>query len=409
MSKKSKFLSVNVMFFFGACIILFLINQLYSVLQVSLIMKSTGSILLLSTVMTAMVLPRIFILPVSGILTDKMGIFKTLVGGTGLLGVLLFSLLLVNRMNLMNKNGILLFAVLFGAISAALLPALYAAVPSLVCGEHLQKANSVMQFINQGSMLAGPLVAGIIVEKMSGQAYPVMAVSAVIAGFLFFRVKYIGKKEQEGRAEETEAPSQGSFCHLFQQPVLILLLVFTAVLNLCMIGPQQVGFPVIAIQHLSEGVDGYTKLLSITGLGALISAVLAGSMKRRQNGKSIRLILWCAIALGIVWGTFSFSSFEPLILGAIFAAGLLLGFINVLFTTIIQQLTPDFLVGRVMSIQFLCSTGLQPVSYMITGTVLDQCSIQNLYLISGGMIVLISILILVYSRKQTGLQMQISS
>lgn len=43
-NKKSKFLSADSVFFFSACIILFLINQLYSVLQVSLIMKSTGSI-----------------------------------------------------------------------------------------------------------------------------------------------------------------------------------------------------------------------------------------------------------------------------------------------------------------------------------------------------------------------------
>ena len=113
-NKKSKFLSADSVFFFSACIILFLINQLYSVLQVSLIMKSTGSILLLSSVMTAMVIPRIFILPVSGFLTDKLGIFKTLIIGTGLLGLLLISLFLVNQGSLVNENIIFIFAVLFG-------------------------------------------------------------------------------------------------------------------------------------------------------------------------------------------------------------------------------------------------------------------------------------------------------
>ena len=82
-----------------------------------------------------------------------------------------------------------------------------------------------------------------------------------------------------------------------------------------------------------------------------------------------------------------------------FAAGLLLGIINVLFITVLQQLTPDFLVGRVMGIQFLCSAGLQPVSYMLTGVVLNQFSISQLYLISGGSIILITIVILVYSYK----------
>ena len=398
-NKKSKFLSADSVFFFSACIILFLINQLYSVLQVSLIMKSTGSILLLSSVMTAMVIPRIFILPVSGLFTDKLGIFKTLIIGTGLLGLLLISLFLVNQDSLVNENIIFIFAVLFGGISAAILPALYSAIPVLMGGEHLQKANSVMQFINQGATLIGPLLAGFLVEKTSDKAYPIMAVSAVTAFFLFCGVGCRENRQEKDKAHESGASQQGAFKDLLEQPILILLLLFTAILNLCIIGPQQVGFPVIAMNCLSEGVDGYTRLLSVTGLGALISAVFIGNMKRRDSTQSIHLILWCALILGMIWSIFSYSSSRLVIMVSILTAGLLLGIINVLFLTTIQQLTPAFLVGRVMSIQFLCSTGLQPVSYMITGVLLDKFNINNLYLISGGIISLLSILRLVYSKK----------
>ncbi|WP_276917416.1 MFS transporter, partial [Eisenbergiella massiliensis] len=166
-NKRSQFLSVNVIIFFGGCTILFLISQLYSVLQVSLIMKGAGSVLLLSSVMTAMVVPRIFLLPVAGFLTDKAGVSRTLTGGTGILGILLVSLVVVNQVNAVNKYTVFIYAVLFGGISAAILPTLYSAVPGLVSGENLQKANSVMQFISQGSLLAGPLFAGIVIGKMS--------------------------------------------------------------------------------------------------------------------------------------------------------------------------------------------------------------------------------------------------
>lgn len=401
MNKRSQFFSINVIMFFSACIILFLINQLYSVLQVSLIMKGTGSILLLSSVMTAMAIPRIFILPVSGYLTDKLGIFKTLVAATGLLAFLLVSLFLFSQMNVVNKYVIFIFAILFGGISAAILPALYSAVPALAGPEHLQKANSVMQFINQGTMLAGPLIAGIIIKKANDNAYLLMALAAIMTIFLFFRLNYNRNKIQETPGDEPAVPPQGSFKNLFKIPVLILLLVFTAILNLCIIGPQQVGFPVIAMNYLSEGVDGYTQLLSMTGFGSLIGAVLAGNMKRRQNARSIPLILWCSSALGIVWSIFSFSNSVLLIMCSVFTAGLLLGIINVLFITAIQQLTPDYLVGRVMSIQFLCSTGLQPVSYILTGVLLDKFNIHNLYLISGGSILFISAIILVYRTHKT--------
>lgn len=398
-NKRSQFLSVNVIIFFSGCTILFLISQLYSVLQVSFIMKGTGSVLLLSSVMTAMVVPRIFLLPAAGFLTDKAGVSRTLMGGTGILGILLVSLIFVNRADAVNQYTVFIYAVLFGGISAAILPALYSAVPALVSGGNLQKANSVMQFISQGTLLAGPLFAGIVIEKMSDNAYVLMALAAIAALFLFSRVKYMEKQEQAEEAGESRASVQGSFKDLFQLPVLLLLLVFTAILNLCIIGPQQVGFPVVAMNCMPEGVDGYTKLLSMTGLGSLISAVIIGNMKRRENGQSIRRILWCSLALGIVWSVFSSGSSRLLILGAAFAAGLLLGIINVLFITVIQQLTPDFLVGRVMGLQFLCSAGLQPVSYMLTGVVLNQFSISQLYLMSGGCIILITIVILVYNKK----------
>ena len=311
----------------------------------------------------------------------------------------MISLFLVNQDSLVNENIIFIFAVLFGGISAAILPALYSAIPVLMGGEHLQKANSVMQFINQGATLIGPLLAGFLVEKTSDKAYPIMAVSAVTAFFLFCGVGCRENRQEKDKAHESGASQQGAFKDLLEQPILILLLLFTAILNLCIIGPQQVGFPVIAMNCLSEGVDGYTRLLSVTGLGALISAVFIGNMKRRDSTQSIHLILWCALILGMIWSIFSYSSSRLVIMVSIFTAGLLLGIINVLFLTTIQQLTPAFLVGRVMSIQFLCSTGLQPVSYMITGVLLDKFNINNLYLISGGIISLLSILILVYSKK----------
>lgn len=398
-NKRSQFLSINVIIFFSGCTILFLISQLYSVLQVSLIMKGAGNVLLLSSVMTAMVVPRIFLLPVAGFLTDKAGVSRTLTGGTGILGILLVSLIFVNRGNAVNQYTVFIYAVLFGGISAAILPALYSAVPALVSGGNLQKANSIMQFISQGTLLAGPLFAGIVIEKMKDNAYVLMALAAIAALLLFSRVKYMEKQEQAEVTEESRASVQGSFKDLFKLPVLLLLLVFTAILNLCIIGPQQVGFPVVAMNCMPEGVDGYTKLLSMTGLGSLISAVIIGNMKRRENGQSIRLILWCSFALGIVWSVFSVGSSRLLILAAAFAAGLLLGIINVLFITVLQQLTPDFLVGRVMSLQFLCSAGLQPVSYMLTGVVLNLFSISQLYLMSGGSIILITIVLLVYSKK----------
>lgn len=62
-----------------------------------------------------------------------------------------------------------------------------------------------MQFISQGSLLAGPLFAGIVIGKMSDNAYVLMALASIAALFLFSRVKY---KEKQGQAEVPEGSRQ---------------------------------------------------------------------------------------------------------------------------------------------------------------------------------------------------------
>ena len=68
--------------------------------------------------------------------------------------------------------------------------------------------------------------------------------------------------------------------------------------------------------------------------------------------------------------------------------------------TALQQMTPNTLIGSVMGIQFLCSVGLQPVSYTLTGLFLNHMPINGLYLISGGSIVFISVIMLFYNRQK---------
>ena len=67
--------------------------------------------------------------------------------------------------------------------------------------------------------------------------------------------------------------------------------------------------------------------------------------------------------LGVLWSIFSYSSSRLVIMVFYIHSRTAFG-INVLFLTTIQQLTPAFLVGRVASIQFLCST--EPSAGFIT-------------------------------------------
>ena len=68
--------------FFAACFLLFLVSQFYLVLQVPSLMKSAGSVLLLSSILIAMTIPRVIVLPISRFLINKLGAFKILRSGS---------------------------------------------------------------------------------------------------------------------------------------------------------------------------------------------------------------------------------------------------------------------------------------------------------------------------------------
>lgn len=397
----AKFPKTRSISFFAACFLLFLLNQFYLVLQVSAIMKSAGSVVLLSSVMTAMAIPRIIMLPICGYLMDKIGAVKILRGGIYSLIFTLLSYFVFSRLNLIHTNHIFLFAILFGGISAAIAPTLYAMVPLLSSDGNLQRTNSILQTANQAALLSGPALAGIVIKTIDERTYLLMAAMAIVSSALSSAMGvHESEKRNNGGGQNVGQPPRVSYAAVFRTPDLILMLLFSAVLNLCIIGPQQIGYPIVAGEYLTGGIDRYPMLLSVNGLGALGGSFFVGRLKRYENTLAIQLLLWCALLLGFVWGAFGSAASEPIILGAAFCAGLIFGTINVLFMTALQQMTPNTLIGSVMGIQFLCSVGLQPVSYTLTGLFLNHMPINGLYLISGGSIVFISVIMLFYNRQK---------
>lgn len=79
-------------------------------------------------------------------------------------------------------------------------------------------------------------------------------------------------------------------------------------------------------------------------------------------------------------------------------SGLLIAVINVLFITTLQISSLKHLLGRVMSLLFMGSIGLQPLSYFMTGLLISLTSLQVTYIIAGSIIVVFSCVFLVISN-----------
>ncbi len=128
-------------------------------------------------------------------------------------------------------------------------------------------------------------------------------------------------------------------------------------------------------------------MISGFGGGALIGAVLAGSIKPFRHRGAI--LLGISGLLGVGLGLIGIAPGVVVVTGLMFLMGLGVGFINVNVVTWVQQRTETAMLGRVMSLMMLGSVGLAPISLVITGVIIDAQA--TFVFVAAGAIILVAV------------------
>ncbi|MCD5323356.1 MULTISPECIES: MFS transporter [Pontibacillus] len=351
----------------------------------------TDSTMILGGLLTITAVPRLILVPLGGVLFDRISPKKLLitnisilVGSTTIFTILLFFLPIHTWM-------LVLFSIFFGISSALFLPTSFALIPKLVPNDYLQPANSFSQLSMQLSNTFGPALAGTLISAFGvPTVYATMTLFFSISLLCSFLLTNLSPQKND---ENTLHDSKLSLINLTKDVVdgfkiinknklLLMLVVISALLNLSIIGPQQIGLPYIAKQIPDGGAEHLGFLMSSLGLGTLIGVFIIGFFKDlKSKGISTMVI---AIFLGVFW---SFVGFTPEYLYItslfLFLSGICVGMLNVLSVTLIQVHAPPQALGRVMSLQLLGSTGIQPITFLAVGWLLGIISPALLFLYCG--------------------------
>ncbi len=175
--------------------------------------------------------------------------------------------------------------------------------------------------------------------------------------------------------------------YTFRDPALRTLIILAAALNFSFTGPISVGLPWLSANRFGTGAAGFGIMLSGFGAGALIGAVLAGSIKPFRHRGAV--LLGIAALLGVGLALIGIAPDVPIVTGLMFAMGLGVGFVNVIVVTWIQQRTDTAILGRVMSLMMLGSQGLAPFSLVVTGVLIDAQ--PTFVFVAAGVIILVAV------------------
>ena len=275
---------------------------------------------------------------------------------------------------------------LFGGVLGAFeIPARQSLLVELVGREDLPQAIGLNSGGFNLARVLGPTLAAIVIARFGvSWTYAVNALSylAVLLGLAMMHL-----------VEQRAAPRPGhsaidgmkeALAHVRATEPLPMLLAIATVFSVLGI-PVITLLPVVARDQLHLGADGYGALMACLGLGAVAGALMiAATGGGAQRGKVFRFASFAFPTLLIAFGAVHLPVLNG---GLLVAIGVTMIINNALVMARLQELVPDALRGRVLSLYVMVYVGGSPIGSFVGGWVASLVGVD--WAIGGGAVLML--------------------
>ncbi len=192
------------------------------------------------------------------------------------------------------------------------------------------------------------------------------------------------------------AEARAGIAYVFAQRWLATLFALDAILALVVAGPLTVALPLLAQEEMAVGPIGYSWLVAGLGGGGIVGLLLAGSIlsvPKRVGGYYLLALVQAPLIASLAGLPIAFAVFALVLVGALNGLG------EVAYLGLIQGRVSAEMLGRVMGVGLLASFGLQPISQIITGTLLAWIGAGTLLIAAGILVAVTSVAGLAATRS----------
>lgn len=360
------------------------------------VLEQTGSASIFAGMLSAALLPTVLLSPFGGILADRANRKHIMVALDTLSGlvVLAAGLLLPLGRELWVIGALL---VLLSVLAAFESPTVQACVPQMVSPQNLVQGNAVVSQVSAVTSLVTPFLGSLFYTAFGiGPVFAAAVVCFWLTALLECMIHLEYQKPPRtagiGAIVREDLAVSAHFLRR-EQPDILKLLLLAALAGMFVSGTAVVGFPYLVRTVLGLSATYYGTAESAMGAAAILGSLCAGLL-----GKKLRVRDMAAIFLSFGLSLFPIGLSFLLPVGRMARYGVLLFFFCVcqlgvcIFSTyaitLIQQRTPEQLMGKVMSCVFTLSMCAQPVGQVVYGALFD-CFSDSVYwvLIPTGMLI----------------------
>lgn len=375
---------------FGNCILDFALSMY--------VLETTGSATIFASFLAVAMLPTILLSPLGGVIADranKRNIMVILDFATGI--TILISAVVIDRAN--NLVIICITLIIQSILGAFETPTVQACVPQMQKGDNIVRGNAIVNQINAISTFVAPFIGSLLYTTFGLK--PVMYAGVfcfLLTAFLecFIKLDYKPEKSSCGIFQIIKGDlidSTRFVCR--ERPAIFKTLILTAVISFFVQGVALVGLPYIVRTVLGLNANYYGAMESMLGftgiLGSIIAGLIVEKFKIRKLYLTLLIIAVPLLPCGIIFLIVQDTQINYVILLLSFAIIQISACVFSVFAlSIIQQLTPDNMIGKVMAYTATFSLCAQPLGQIIFGILFDGfSSAVYLVLIPTGIILAI--------------------
>lgn len=355
-----------------------------------LVFHLTQSELWLGVVACAAGLPALLLSPFAGVVVDRFPRRKILICSQIAQMILAFSLAALTFANVVQVWHIVVLALLLGVINAIDAPARHAIIIDLVGHKELTSGIALNSIMFNGSRVFGPAAAGIALTQVGpAWCFLLNGLSFLAVIFMLSIIRTPNAKPSSDDTPPLERLKQG-IRFVLQHPTIGPLILLAIVASL-FTGNLSTLLPSFADTVLHSPKEAYAAMSTATGVGAVLAGILLAPLGRRFGRGRVIVVMGIAVMFSTLLFSQSTDTTPASLLMVAFGFSIILQFTTV--NTLIQNLVPDELRGRVMSLYTLTWFGLSPFGSLILGLsaqlIGTPTTIVIFELIGGGIIMVI--------------------
>jgi MFS family permease len=336
----------------------------------------------LSIVLAAQAVPLVIMLPIGGVVADRLGRARVI----AVTDIVLSAVVMTTAVLFLTGTATVPLLALLGFLSGILNGLWYPAFPGLVPDvvhqeEHLQPANAIVGIGSNVGMILGSAVGGLLVAAFgSGIAIAIDSLTFFAAGLLVFTFRHVSKPHESGETVVGDLVHGWRVFVSFRW-IVVIVGAFSIIVMVERAALEVMG-PVLANEEYG-GAAGWAVALTGMSLGLLVGGVTAS---RLRPGRPMVVAMLGMLTMPVLLVALAFAVNLVLVTAAAFALGVAFELMGVLWFTALQVNVPRESLSRVSAYDAMGSLMFGPIGLALAGPVVDAVGLQAAFLLSAGMV-----------------------